>query len=73
MCGVHDEGRGCVGGAWSPVFLPKVTDGYGSPCKALQSPYINNCNYSTTFHLLQHIYGDITQANSSTAKEENVR
>ena len=67
------RGRGCVGGACSPVLLSQVTDEYGSSCKTLQSPYINNCNYSTTFHLLQHIYGDISYANSRAAKEENVR
>lgn len=50
----------------------QVTDDYGNSCAYLGSPYINNCNYSTAYHLLQHIYGDIKTATPSMAKQENV-
>ena len=51
----------------------QITDDYGNKCNILSSPYINNCNYSAAYHLLQQIYGDIKPSNSSAAKEENVR
>jgi hypothetical protein len=35
-----------------------VTDDYGNDCSTLRSPYINNCNYSTPYNILKHIYGD---------------
>ena len=50
----------------------QVTDSYGNSCKTLGSPFINNCNYSTAYHILQQIYGDIRYTNARTAKDENV-
>ena len=43
----------------------QVTDDYGNKCNFLGSPFINNCNYSTTYNMLQHIYGNITYASNS--------
>ena len=36
-----------------------VTDGYGSKCDYLGSPYINNCGYDTAGEILRFIYGDL--------------
>jgi len=49
-----------------------VTSDYGSDCGFLGSPFINNCNYSVPYNILNHIYGDIKEASSSSAKTENV-
>ena len=50
----------------------KPTDDYGNPCDVHQSPFINNCSYSAAYNLLNHIYGDIKYANSSSAVADNV-
>ncbi len=50
----------------------QVTNEYGSSCSFLGSPYINNCGYSAAYHILEHIYGDIKDANSSHIDENNV-
>ena len=50
----------------------QVTDDTGNSCSTLGTPFINNCNYSTVYYLLQHIYGDIRYANSSAAIPSNV-
>lgn len=36
-----------------------VTDGYGSACGYLGSPYINNCGYDTAGEILKFIYGNL--------------
>lgn len=63
--------------AWSrdchTTSLVQVTDDFGSKCDVFGSPYINNCNYSAAYHILQQIYRDLLPANSSSAKLENVR
>jgi hypothetical protein len=48
------------------------TDDYGNPCDVHQSPFINNCSYSAAYNLLNHIYGDIKYANSSSAVADNL-
>ena len=53
-------------------YTLQITDSFGNPCKALRPPYISNCNYSTAYNLLQHIYGDIRHAPASATIPENV-
>jgi hypothetical protein len=48
------------------------TDDYGEDCLYLGKPFLNNCNFSAAYAILQHIYGDITPANSSKIVPENV-
>ena len=55
------------------MILLQVTDDFGNHCGILASPYINNCGYSTAYHILQHIYGDIKPANKNNVVESNVR
>lgn len=55
-----------------PAEHSMVTDDYGNSCGVFSSPFINNCNYSAALNLLQHIYRDITPANSSAAIAENL-
>ena len=50
-----------------------MTSNYGNPCPIFKSPYINNCNYSTAYHILQHIYKDIKTADVGESIKENVR
>jgi hypothetical protein len=42
-----------------PAQHAMVTDGYGSACVHLGSPYINNCGYDTAGEMLKFIYGDL--------------
>ena len=42
-----------------------VTDDYGIPCNAIESPYISNCDYDAAGTLLKAIYGE-----SLTRKEQ---
>lgn len=49
-----------------------VTSNYGNPCPIFKSPYINNCNYSTAYHILQHIYKDIKTADVGESIKENL-
>ena len=53
-------------------MLLQVTDEYGHDCGFLGNPFINNCNYSTAYNLLNHIYGDIKMGSSASFKVENV-
>ena len=53
-------------------YLFQITDDYGNACNILVSPFINNCNYSAAYNILQHIYGDIQPANKSAANASNV-
>jgi hypothetical protein len=48
------------------------TDDYGEDCLYLGKPFLNNCNFSAAYAILQHIYGDITPANSSKIVPENL-
>jgi len=36
-----------------------ITKDYGSQCKVLGSPYINNCNFDLAGTMLQHFYADL--------------
>jgi hypothetical protein len=49
-----------------------LTDDYGNLCTHIGKPFINNCNYSVSYTILQHIYGDITPASSSMARPQNL-
>lgn len=40
------------------------TDSYGNSCRALGSPYINNCNYDAAGELLNWIYGPLAGRNT---------
>ncbi len=42
-----------------------VTDNYGGPCLAVNSDFINNCNYDAAGRLLEHIYGRLNPPVSS--------
>ena len=55
--------------------MTQISNEYGSWCGTfvVPSPYIVNCGYASGFMILQHIYGDITYADSSKFIADNVR
>ncbi|KAH3739752.1 uncharacterized protein LOC127851632 [Dreissena polymorpha] len=47
-----------------------ITDNYGGPCdQPHEENYLNNCNYSAAFDLLNHIYGGNLQKPSATTQQ----
>eukprot|EP01119_Soliformovum_irregulare_P003197 TRINITY_DN13534_c0_g1_i1.p1 TRINITY_DN13534_c0_g1~~TRINITY_DN13534_c0_g1_i1.p1 ORF type:complete len:336 (-),score=58.30 TRINITY_DN13534_c0_g1_i1:37-924(-) len=48
-----------------------VTADFGNACDELETPYINNCNYDSAGHILQHIYSNSLRP-PVTAKASNI-
>jgi poly(3-hydroxybutyrate) depolymerase len=55
-----------------PAQHAMLTDDYGNLCFYLGEPFINDCNWPAAYEILQHIYGDMVAAESSTARRENL-
>jgi len=45
------------------MIVTQPTMDYGNECSTTRSPYINDCNYSASFEILNWFYGGNLQVN----------